>query len=75
MPVTHSTSRTAVYLVIPVLVVGVAELAAQAPAAVVPDASSSASVVQAVRTERPPEIDGVLDEPFWQAIPPITGFA
>lgn len=27
-----------------------------------------------MRAEAPPEIDGVLDEPFWQAIPPITGF-
>ena len=29
---------------------------------------------RAVRIEAPPRIDGVLDEPFWEQIPPITGF-
>ncbi len=27
-----------------------------------------------MRIEAPPRIDGVLDEPFWEQIPPITGF-
>ena len=31
-------------------------------------------VASAVRVEEPPTIDGVLDEPFWQTITPITGF-
>ena len=30
--------------------------------------------VRAVRIETPPRVNGVLDEPFWAAIPPITGF-
>ena len=30
--------------------------------------------VRAVRVDAPPLIDGVLDEPFWSAIPPVTGF-
>ena len=29
---------------------------------------------RAVRIEAPPRIDGVLDEPFWADIPPVTGF-
>ena len=29
---------------------------------------------RAVRIETPPRIDGVLDEPFWADIPPVTGF-
>ena len=29
---------------------------------------------RAVRIETPPRVDGVLDEPFWAEIPPITGF-
>ena len=27
-----------------------------------------------MRIETPPQVDGVLDEPFWADIPPITGF-
>jgi len=30
--------------------------------------------VRAVRTGQPPIIDGVLDEPFWQQIEPVTDF-
>ena len=30
--------------------------------------------VRAVRTGQPPTIDGVLDEPFWQEIEPVTDF-
>ena len=30
--------------------------------------------VRAVRTDRPPTIDGVLDEPLWQRIEPVTDF-
>ena len=29
---------------------------------------------RAVRIETPPQVDGVLDEPFWADIPPVTGF-
>ena len=29
---------------------------------------------RAVRIDTPPRIDGVLDEPFWADIPPVTGF-
>ena len=28
----------------------------------------------AVRTERPPRLDGTLDDPLWQTAPPITDF-
>ena len=31
-------------------------------------------VIEAVRIETPPRVDGVLDEPFWDRIPPVTGF-
>ena len=31
-------------------------------------------VARAVRIETPPQVDGVLDEPFWADILPITGF-
>ena len=31
-------------------------------------------VARAVRIETPPQVDGVLDEPFWADIPPVTGF-
>ena len=27
-----------------------------------------------MRIETPPQVDGVLDEPFWADIPPVTGF-
>ncbi len=30
--------------------------------------------ITAVRIETPPRVDGVLDEPFWDRIPPVTGF-
>ena len=30
--------------------------------------------MRAVRTDRPPAIDAVLDEPFWQRIEPVTDF-
>ncbi len=29
---------------------------------------------RAVRIDTPPQVDGVLDEPFWATIPPVTGF-
>ncbi len=32
------------------------------------------STVHAVRTDQPPTIDGVLDEPFWAGIEPVTDF-
>ena len=31
-------------------------------------------VARAVRIETPPQVDGVLDEPFWADILPVTGF-
>ena len=37
-------------------------------------ASAQDREARAVRIETPPRVDGVLDEPFWAAIPPITGF-
>ena len=39
-----------------------------------PSAEAQDRTARAVRIETPPRIDGVLDEPFWAAIPPITGF-
>ena len=30
--------------------------------------------VRAVRIAEPPRVDGILDEPFWREIPPVTGF-
>ncbi|MCK5652369.1 MAG: carbohydrate binding family 9 domain-containing protein, partial [Gemmatimonadetes bacterium] len=38
------------------------------------DARGQDLTVRAVRVAEPPEIDGVLDEPIWQQIEPITGF-
>ena len=37
-------------------------------------AAAQESTVHAVRTTEPPTIDGVLDEPFWDAIEPVTDF-
>ena len=37
-------------------------------------ASAGDREARAVRIETPPRVDGVLDEPFWAAIPPVTGF-
>ncbi len=48
-----------------VLVVG---LSAGVPAAAL------GQQVRAVRTDEPPNIDGVLDEPIWQEIEPVTDF-
>ena len=39
-----------------------------------PPEASGAPVVRAVRIETPPRIDGVLDEPFWAGLAPVTGF-
>ena len=36
--------------------------------------AASGQTVRAVRTDRPPTIDAVLDEPFWDAIEPVTDF-
>ncbi len=36
--------------------------------------SAAAQTVRAVRTDRPPTIDGILDEPFWQTIEPVSDF-
>ena len=41
---------------------------------VIGSASAQDREARAVRIETPPRVDGVLDEPFWAAIPPITGF-
>ncbi len=37
-------------------------------------ATAQTPVARAVRIETPPRVDGVLDEPFWAGIEPITGF-
>ena len=37
-------------------------------------AAAQSPEARAVRIETPPRVDGVLDEPFWDAIPPVTGF-
>ena len=39
-----------------------------------PSASAAEFTVSAVRVEQAPRIDGVLNEGFWEAIPPITDF-
>lgn len=39
-----------------------------------PSASAAEFTVAAVRVEQAPRIDGVLNEAFWEAIPPITDF-
>ncbi len=39
-----------------------------------PTAPAAAQTIRAVRTERPPTIDGILDESFWQAIEPVADF-
>lgn len=38
------------------------------------DTPPAERTVRAVRIETPPRVDGVLDEPLWAAIAPITGF-
>ena len=38
------------------------------------DAAAPAPIVNAVYLDRAPEIDGVLDEPFWADVPAITDF-
>ena len=55
------------------ILVALAALVAGAP---VPALSQDARdrTVRAVRTDRPPTIDGVLDEPLWQRIEPVTDF-
>ena len=50
-----------------------AGLAAGTPAAV-HGQSAPTQTIRAVRTDRPPTIDAVLDEPFWQRIEPVTDF-
>ncbi|MCY4572656.1 MAG: DUF5916 domain-containing protein [Gemmatimonadetes bacterium] len=55
------------------LLIALAGLAAGAPAAAYGQ-SASGQTIRAVRTDRPPTIDAVLDEPFWQRIEPITDF-
>ena len=35
---------------------------------------AQAPEARAVRIETPPRVDGVLDEPFWAGIAPVTGF-
>ena len=37
-------------------------------------AAAQDATVRAVRTDQPPTIDGVLDEPFWDSIEPVTDF-
>ena len=37
-------------------------------------AAGQDATVRAVRTDQPPTIDGVLDEPFWDSIEPVTDF-
>ena len=36
--------------------------------------AASGQTVRAVRTDQPPTIDAVLDEPFWHEIEPVTDF-
>ena len=55
------------------LIVALAGLASGAPANA-HSQSARGQTVRAVRTDRPPTIDAVLDEPFWQRIEPITDF-
>ena len=50
-----------------------AGLAAGAPATALGQ-SARGQTIRAVRVDRPPAIDAVLDEPFWQRIEPITDF-
>ena len=41
---------------------------------VIGSASAQDREARAVRIETPPRVDGVLDEPFWAQIRPVTGF-
>ena len=41
---------------------------------VIGSASAQDREARAVRIETPPRVDGVLDEPFWARIRPVTGF-
>ncbi len=53
---------------------GAALVASFAAAATAAGQDADRPVAQAVRIETPPRMDGVLDEPFWERIPPVTGF-
>ncbi len=55
------------------LLIALTGLAAGAPATAHSQDPPS-QTIRAVRTDRPPTIDAVLDEPFWQRIEPITDF-
>ena len=44
------------------------------PASAQPVGAAQSYVARATKTSARANIDGVLDEPFWQAIPPITDF-
>ena len=59
------------------LLAALAALAAPSAAAAAqptPTEEDATPVVRAVRITTPPELDGVLDEPLWREIPPVTGF-
>ena len=51
------------------LLVGVGGAAGEQPAP-----GEEPPTVAATRIENPPRVDAVLDEPFWAAIPPVSGF-
>ncbi|MDE2653381.1 MAG: DUF5916 domain-containing protein [Gemmatimonadota bacterium] len=55
------------------LLIALAGVAAGAPATV-HGQDAREQTIRAVRTDRPPTIDAVLDEPFWHEIGPITDF-
>ena len=56
------------------LLAALAAPSAAAAAQPTPTEEDAAPVVRAVRITTPPELDGVLDEPLWREIPPVTGF-
>ncbi len=55
------------------LLVALAGLAAGTPATA-RSQTGPGQTIRAVRSDRPPTIDAILDEPFWQRIEPVTDF-
>ena len=56
------------------LLVGALGMAQNLPLGAQVPAEAGARVARAVRVERPPRMDGTLDDPIWQQANPITDF-
>ena len=68
------TPRTVLTVASLALLTWPASLLGQGPSNDDPDESIPLNTIRAHRALQPPQIDGVLDEAFWEDIPPITDF-